>query len=112
MSSYYRFFRATRSTPPTLLDVSSNAARGLPQTDGESDEDYRAISTYTTARKCARQAQRFGLGGYIAELEIPEDSPITIGHRSRNGHCNLIGTPQDLQACVVAITTVEEALEG
>ncbi len=112
MSVAYRFYRATRSNPPTLRDVSSNEALGIPQADSESDEDYRAISTYTKARKCAQQAQRFGLGGYIAELTIPGDGPIMIGHRSKNGHCNLIGPPEDLLATVGLTVTVGKALEG
>ena len=106
------FYRATRSNPPERRDVSSNEALGIPQADSENDEDYRAISTYRSARRCAKQADKYGLGNYIAELNVPDDSPIWIGHISKNGHCNLIGQPDDLLGCVGVTVTVGEALES
>lgn len=106
------FYRATRSNPPERRDVSSNEALGIPQVDSESDEGYRALSTYRSARRYAKQADKYGLGDYIAELNVPDDSPIWSGHVSKNGHCNLIGLPDDLLECVGVTVTVEAALES
>lgn len=104
------FFRIVESNPPTILDFTSNAAKGmtLRNPTAETLRWWAGISVYDNqgdARSLARQRPQ--LGTFIAELLIPEGSTIRYERTGqRRGHYTLWGEPGLLLACVIAVRPV------
>ena len=66
---------------------------------------YEEVSTFVTAGEAAAKAKARNLGGYIAELEVPDDAPMS----AKGGHRGLIGTtPAQLLGMVQNVQGVEE----
>jgi hypothetical protein len=98
------FYRITAQRRVTLADFLSNRAKRLPPRGIElEDPDIRGgISVYARRREAKDRARRFGLGAYIATLEIPAGTPIT-GRRTgrrRTSHWTLWGSPDEFLRCV------------
>jgi hypothetical protein len=67
------------------------------------------VSVQATVQQAGRRARLPGFGQYIAELRIPDTSPVRWRRTGRQpGHHTLWGEPDELLACVVRTTTVEE----
>jgi hypothetical protein len=66
------------------------------------------VSVFATIRQARRNARSFpGHGGYIAELAIPDDAPVTVEHTGRQpGHHTLWGEPNVLLRCVLTVVPV------
>jgi len=91
-------------------DFLSQQALGRPlrRANPETVRTYTGVSVFATAAQARTMAARFpALGGYIAEIEIPDDVAI---HSERTfpdseGHHTLWGVPDMMLRCV---TRVEE----
>jgi len=66
---------------------------------------YEEVSTFVTAEEAAAKARARNLGDYIAELEVPDETPMS----SKGGHRGLIGTtPSQLLGMVQNVQGVDE----
>ncbi len=107
-----RLYRVTKGNPPTEEDMMSYWDLGRKpsrsQDDPRYEQDkaaYEEVSVFVTAEAAAAKARTRNLGGYIAELEIPDDTPMS----AKGGHRGLIGTtPDQLLAMVRNVQRVDE----
>jgi hypothetical protein len=107
-----RLYRVTKNNPPTEEDMMSywdlGRRPGRSQEDPRYEQDragYEEVSTFVTAEEAAAKAQARNLGDYIAELEVPDDAPMSV----TRGHRGLIGTtPGQLLGMVQNIQRVDE----
>lgn len=107
-----RLYRVTKSNPPTDEDMMSYWALGRrpgrPEDDPRYAEDkaaYEEVSVFLTAQRAARKAVAKNLGDYVAELEVPDNTPMSV----KGGHRGLIGTdPSDLLGMVLNARRVDE----
>ena len=105
-------YRLLTSNPPTLEDFMSYAAQGkTPPEDVRDDPSFlhrwnglSMYDTYRAARRAAK-ARRFRRWAYIAEVHIPDESPISFEGPDGEGHWNVYGAdPMFLkEACTVHI---------
>ena len=101
-------YRIVRHDPATREDFLSHAALGRHpyNEDPKLLESWRKVSTFTTevaARTKGRGKPWLGQG-YVARLDVPDGSSITVGEPTgRFGHCDVEGTPDELLACVVSV---------
>jgi hypothetical protein len=108
--STWIFYRVVRSNPPTLEDLTSHVALGKAPatTDPIRRRMAEGLSVFATFRQARRNARSFpGHGGYVAELVIPEDAPVSIertGHQA--GHHTIWGDPVVLLRCVASVVPV------
>ncbi len=66
---------------------------------------YEEVSVFATAEQAAAKARARNLGDYIAELEVPDETPMS----GQGGHRGLIGTtPAQLLAMVQDVRAVDE----
>jgi len=102
-----RLDRVTKNDPPTEEDMMSYwdlYIERRPQGRGEAA--WKEVSTFMTAELAAAKAQARNLGGYVAELEVPEDA---IASRTESGHVGLSGlTPGQLLGMVQNVRRVDE----
>ena len=105
-----KFYRLVRSNPPTLDDVTSQKAKGVPMArpDPEVALLWDGISVYATVTQARNQARaKPWLGAYIAELAISEGERITFRRTGTGrGHHTLWGDPVELLACLTRIVDV------
>jgi hypothetical protein len=72
-------YRIVRNNPPSWVDFLPNATKDLPPRGAESDPlIWAAISTFADPAAAAQRARRYGLGGFLAELLIPDDGAVPI----------------------------------
>ena len=93
------FYRIVQHNPPTADDFISNEAIGKPPRDREvtDPELHRGISAYGRKDDAIATQRRFPvLGGFLAELALPDDDPeITLRSTSRHGsHYTIWGVPE------------------
>lgn len=104
------FYRVVMTDPPTLIDFTSNAAKGkmLRRPDPEALRLWEGISVSATTEQARLQARTTPwIGRYIAMLDIPEDGSIRWERTTRTrGHHTLWGQPADLLACVVSVMSL------
>ena len=104
-------YRIARTSPPTLDDFRSDAARGEPAPlDPEQARLYDGISTFNTAQQAWRKAQAYPvLGRYLAAIILPDDGPVrierTLGSR---GHYTVWADPAYLLAQVASVEPAEQ----
>lgn len=72
-----RLFRTVRHDPPEPSDFLSGEAEGRRQPRPDKVRFWRGFSTFDTLERARAAAIEFNQGGFIAELEITEDSGIT-----------------------------------
>lgn len=105
------FYRIVLDDPPSRTDFLSDQARGKRRpTDSTKRDLYEGLSVYSTLAQAVRKALDFPLlGGYVAELQIPEQGPIRIARTlpGSRGHHTFWGTPEEIHRCVVAVTPVD-----
>jgi hypothetical protein len=66
---------------------------------------YEEVSTFVTAEEAVAKARARNLGDYIAELEVPDETPMS----EKRGHRGLIGTtPSQLLRMVRNVQGVDE----
>jgi hypothetical protein len=66
---------------------------------------YEEVSAFVTAEEAAAKAKARDLGDYIAELEVPDDAPMSV----KRGHRGLIGTtPGQLLGMVRNVRRLDE----
>jgi hypothetical protein len=66
---------------------------------------YEEVSVFATAEEAAAKARTRNLGDYIAELEVPDETPMS----SKGGHRGLIATtPSQLLGMVRNVQSVDE----
>lgn len=107
-----RLYRVTKNDPPTAEDMMSYWDLGRrparSQDDPRYEQDraaYEEVSTFVTAEEAAAKARTRNLGDYIAELEVPDDAPMSV----IRGHRGLIGTtPDQLLGMVRNVRPVDE----
>ena len=107
-----RLYRVTKSNPPTEEDMMSywdlGRRPGRPRDDPRYERDkaaYEEVSTFVTTEEAAAKARARNLGEYIAELEVPDDTQMSVG----GGHRGLIGTtPGQLLGMVRNVRPVDE----
>lgn len=108
-----RFYRIVPDQTPTDDDFASDEALGEPPPDRPSVERrlmWQGISVFATEAQAASKARAIPvLGGYVAELAIPEGAALTYartgGRRSR-GHHTLWGDAGEIRRCVVRVVRV------
>jgi hypothetical protein len=108
---WWILFHIVESDPPTIDDFLSNAAKGrVPRRPLTSEEQelWRGVSAYESWALARRKAGMSPwLGAYVAELRIPPDSSIRMRRTtSSRGHWTLWGSPEELLACVVSVTSL------
>jgi hypothetical protein len=101
------FYRIVRANPATLADFLSAEALGKPPPDlaPETLRLHSGLSVYATIAQARRKGRASPiLGSYVAQLDIPEDGPITWERtRPSSGHHTLWGDSAYLLARVVAV---------
>lgn len=104
-------YRVTKHDPPTEEDMLSAWELGRrpdPLTPG-SEAVFREVSTFNTPQAAALKAQAFGLGDYIATLDIPDTVTATV--KETTGHVGLAGaTPEELLGYVQNVQPVDDVL--
>lgn len=108
-----RLYRVTKSNPPTEEDMMSYWDLGKRPARREDDPRYEGdraayeeVSTFVTAEEAAAKARARNLGDYIAELEVPDETPMS----EKRGHRGLVGTtPSQLLGMVRNVQGVDEA---
>lgn len=113
---YRTLYRIVRHNPPTRRDLLSYQALGIAP-DANDPETLRrsaGISLYNTLQ----QARRSAAGppwrgqGYIAELRIPDDAPVTIERTgTRRGHHTLWGNPDDILVYIHRVVPIRDQEE-
>jgi len=103
-------YRATRNDPPTEEDMKSHWDLGKRPSLPRDEASYREVSVFDTPEAAARKARAYGLGDYIACLDVPDETAMTRSPSS--GHVGLAGTnPAQLLGCVQDVQTVDEILD-
>ena len=105
-----RFYRVVHSNPPTLIDFTSQKAKGVPMArpDPEIALLWDGVSVNATETQARTRAQTLPyLGTHVAELAIAEGDPITVRRTgSSRGHHTLWGDPAELLARVSRVVDV------
>jgi hypothetical protein len=109
-----RLYRVTKSNPPSEEDMMSYWALGRRPPRDENDPRYEhdraayeEVSAFVNAERAARKAQAVGLGEYVAELDVPDDAPMS----GSGYHRGLRGTsPDQLLGMVRSVQSVDELL--
>ncbi|MHB8619591.1 MAG: hypothetical protein ACYDAG_08475 [Chloroflexota bacterium] len=102
------FYRIVKKDPPTTDDFSPTPLR-----QGSIGNPYlqilaSGISIWSTEALALSKARQFPrLGGYVAQLDIPDDSPIRIEKTLSPGHYTLWAAAAVLERFVVAISPIE-----
>lgn len=95
------FYRSVASDPPTQSDFLSNRALGKPRRPPHETEDrWAGISVHDTEQQCRKNALKWSLGAYIAEMDVPEDGGVRYGPTGKSGHCTIWGEAEQLLRCV------------
>jgi hypothetical protein len=87
-----------RADPPTTADFLSDQAKGRPPRPEQIADPrlYEGVSVWDDPAPIRVVPWK----GFIAELEVPEGSPIQVHDTRGERHWTLIGTPSALLACV------------
>jgi hypothetical protein len=102
-----RLYRVTRNNPPIEEDMKSHWDLGRRPGRDKDEAAWKEVSTFETAELAAQKARLHGLGEYIAELEVPDDAPMT---RKPSGHVGLAETtPDQLLGMVRNVRPLDEA---
>ena len=110
----YTFYRLLEDEEAARGDFLSYKALGLPLMDDTAGtirlaEGVSVMDTLEGARKRARQVRSLRSKRFVAELVIPDGSPITFERTGKTpGHFTLWGDPDEILACVVSIFPVDE----
>lgn len=115
----YRIVRNADPDDPAFVDgFRSRAELGLPPRPrmGENDELAEGISAYKTASAAAGTAQKYrakgrDLGGYVAELRLPEGQGVEVAEWGHQGHLTMWGNPLMLALHVTDIFPVDHPPE-
>ena len=104
------FYRLVATDSPTLADFLSKEARGEPlriQTI-ENRRLWQGVSVYATEAQAQRKGRASpGLGRFIAQVEVPDDSPIYLERTTASsGHHTLWGASSFMLACVTRVVAV------
>lgn len=109
-------YRIIRSDEPTVDDMRSYVELGIPLRVNTPEARRRAsgISLFSTVQ----QARKVGAGppwygaGFIAELRLPDDAPVTIERTGRQpGHHTLWGSPDVILGYVVRVMPIRAQKE-
>ncbi len=104
-----RFYRIVKSDPATVEDFFSYKALGIPAPrDPQRLALWDGISVYATEAQARGPARRIpALGGYIAEVELPDDPGLRVERTGPGrGHHTVWGEPSALLDRVVAVRPV------
>jgi len=106
------FYHLVKHDPPTREDFLSYVDRGIPLMDDrpETRRVAEGVSDCASVAQARNRARVPSLRGhaYVAELHIPDGSPITFKRTGgQRGHHTLWGSPDDLVACVVSVVRVD-----
>ena len=104
-----KFYRNVKSKPPTIEDFFSYKALGIPAPrDLQRLALWNGISVYATEAQARGLARRIpAVGGYIAEIELPDDLGLRIERTGPGrGHHTVWGEPGALLDRVVAVRPV------
>ena len=104
-----RLYRVTRDNPPTENDMRTHWDLGIRPANRRSDAAYKEVSTFDTPEAAAAKARARNLGEYIAELEVPDETPRS--YTASTGHTGLQGTtPAQLLTCIRDVRRVDDIL--
>jgi hypothetical protein len=110
-------YRIVEHDPPTWEDMLSYHDLGIPLRviTPEALRRSRGISLYNTLL----QARKLGAGppwhgsGFIAELRIPDNAPLTIERTGRQrGHYTLWGSPDDILGYITRVVPIRSGEES
>ena len=115
--SYRVLYRIVANNPPNREDVSSYRELGIaPDTDDPEMHRLSAgISLFNTQQQARNQMRRLppARRGFIAELHIPPDAPVTIERSgSQRGHHTLWGAADDTLNYVARILPPNDSGTG
>ncbi|MDQ3308127.1 MAG: hypothetical protein M3499_07210 [Actinomycetota bacterium] len=110
-------YRIVAHNPPTREDVLSYQELGIALTrrDPEALRLAAGISLYNTFQQARNQARRLppAQRGFIAELRIPFDAPVTIERStSTRGHYTLWGSPDGILGYVARVVPHDTTSTG
>ena len=107
--------RIVKTDPPTLLDFTSNQARGVQPRGSElkQPEIQSGLSVHDNARTVVERAMKMRkIGSYIAALHVPVDGTARIDKTLGEGHYTLWGEPETLLASILSVVPVEPTGAG
>jgi hypothetical protein len=103
-------YRIVLTDPPSVADFLSEASRGVERRVRPEYERLRSgVSVFDTEDRARQRATKWPwLGGYIAELDLPEDGGRIRYERTTDsrGHYTIWGQPEDLLGRVVGLVKV------
>jgi hypothetical protein len=103
-------YRIVLTNPPSMADFVSEASRGVERRVRPGYERLRSgVSIFDSEDRARQRATRWPwLGGYIAELDLPDDGgPIRYERTTDSrGHYTAWGRPEDLVGRVVRVVRV------
>ncbi|MFN0073779.1 MAG: hypothetical protein ACKVVP_20045 [Chloroflexota bacterium] len=106
-----RFYRIVRTNPPTTQDFTTHLAlgRSLRRPTPEDQRIASGISVFATLPQARRHARKLPmLGGYIAEIELPDELDIRVERTGGPGHHTLWGDARIVLDQVRDIMSVSE----
>ena len=108
-------YRIVEHNPPTQDDMRSYQELGIPLrvNTPETLRESRGISLYNTLRQARNQAARLQRPEhrFIAELQIPDDAPVTIERTGRRGHHTLWGSPDGILGYITRVAPIHSEEE-
>jgi hypothetical protein len=90
----------------------SSEALGLPPRTGSPEERFglihTGISCFRTLRQAEKVAQKWGKGGFVAEVSLQPRQGICLAEWGSRGHVTVWGDPVKLADMTVDIEAVQE----
>jgi hypothetical protein len=106
-----RFYRVTRSNPPSPRDFFSNVTkrRRPPAYDQETLRLWAGISMFDTLERAQERARHLPvMGAFIAEVQIPDNGPVYFEQTGTDPHHYTIwGDPMVLLDAVIMVILVD-----
>jgi hypothetical protein len=103
-------YRIVLTDPPSHADFLSEASRGITRRVRPEYERLRSgVSVFDTEERARQRAAKWPwLGGFIAELDLPDEGGSIRYERTTDsrGHYTLWGQPEDLTGRVVRVVRV------
>jgi hypothetical protein len=112
-------YRIVRNNPPSWVDFLANATKDLPPRGAEADPlIWAAISTFADPAAATKRARTYALGGFLAELRIPDDGVVPVpgdakasglvmaNQTLRPGHYSLISGPVTFMRAVARVLPI------
>jgi len=99
-------YRIVRSDPPTARDFLSPSALGRHFADPRQVQLASGLSVFRTEEQARRQARRYDLGRFLAELHLSDEWQVERTLRT-SGHHTVFADTEVLLRAVVRVIAVD-----